>query len=291
MAEVAFYSASAIAPASRRAYSAGERRYIAFCNTCHWTPFPANDMMLSAFAAFLARSVKPGTVRAYISAVRNAHDEMGLADPTANTQLLRRVLKGIDRTRTVSTTRPRLPITMPVLRRLVDMLFRRQMNARDRLMLHAAMLTAFHGFLRCGEFTTLSDSTPFNPQKHLTKGDVAVGHSSASIRLKTSKTDPNGQGITVHIGAASQPYCSVAALRLHLALTTGSRDTPLFTYQSGPPLSRERFVQEVRTLLVAARIPNVDSYSGYSFRIGAATTAAMASAPEWLIRVMGRWKS
>ena len=174
-------------------------------------------MMLSAFAAFLARSLKPGTVRAYVSA-----------------------LKGIDRTLTVGTARPRLPITMPVLRHLVDMLFRRQMNARDRLMLHAAMLTAFHGCLRCGEFTTLSDSTPFNPQKHLTKGDVAVGHSSASIRLKTSKTDPNGQGVTVHTGAASQPYCAVAALRLHLALTTGSRDTPLFTYQSGPPLSRER---------------------------------------------------
>ena len=35
----------------------------------------------------------------------------------------------------------------------------------------------------------------------------------------------------------------MAALRLHLALTTGSRDTPLFTYQSGLPLSREREIR------------------------------------------------
>ena len=53
----------------------------------------------------------------------------------------------------------------------------------------------------------------------------------------------------------------------------------------------KRFVQEVRTLLVAARIPNVDSYTGHSFGIDAATTTAMASAPKWLIRMMGRWKS
>ena len=291
MAEVGAYAAAAIAPATRQAYSAGEKRFINFCRTCRWEPFPATDLRLSAFAAFLARSLKPGTIRAYICAVRNAHDEMGFEDPTADAPLLKRVLKGIDRTKTAAATRPRLPVTMPVLRRLIEALFRRHMNALDRLMLNAALLTAFHGFLRCGEFTSRNRTAPFDPRKQLTRGDVVVQARSAKIRLKVSKTDPRGQGVTIHIGAASQPYCAVTALRLYLTLTTGDKDSPLFTYQSGERLTREKFVDETRSLLVAAGIPNIDHYSGHSFRIGAATTSAVAGAPEWLIRTMGRWRS
>ena len=50
-------------------------------------------------------------------------------------------------------------------------------------------------------------------------------------------------------------------------------------------------MDEVRRLLESALIGNASSYSGHSFQIGAATSVAMAGAPDWQIRAMGRWKS
>ena len=65
----------------------------------------------------------------------------------------------------------------------------------------------------------------------------------------------------------------------------------LFQYKDGRPLTKKTFVDEVRRLLESASTGNTSSYSGHSFQIGAATSAAMAGAPDWQINAMGRWKS
>ena len=36
---------------------------------------------------------------------------------------------------------------------------------------------------------------------------------------------------------------------------------------------------------------NTTHYASHSFRIGAATTAGTAGLPDWLIKVLGRWRS
>ena len=47
---------------------------------------------------------------------------------------------------------------------------------------------------------------------------------------------------------------------------------------------------EVKALLSAANYIS-SSYAGHSFRIGAATTAALVGLPVHMIKTLGRWKS
>ena len=55
--------------------------------------------------------------------------------------------------------------------------------------------------------------------------------------------------------------------------SSNAGEGPLFKFADGRPLTRERFVDNISVALVAAGI-NPAPYSGHSFRIGAATTAA-----------------
>ena len=111
------------------------------------------------------------------------------------------------------------------------------------------------------------------------------------FRLETSKTDPYGKGMTIEVGLCKPPMCAIAAIRTYLTMTSGAPHDPLFRYKDGRPLSKKNFVDKVRRLLESASIGNASSYSSHSFRIGAATMAAMAAAPDWQIRALGRWKN
>ena len=111
------------------------------------------------------------------------------------------------------------------------------------------------------------------------------------LRLKTTKTDPYGKGTTIEVGLCKPPMCTTLVIRTYLTMTSGDPHDPLFQYKDGRPLSKKTFVDEVRRLLESASTGNASSYSGHSFQIGAATSAAMAGAPDWQIHAMGRWKS
>ena len=58
----------------------------------------------------------------------------------------------------------------------------------------------------------------------------------------------------------------------------------------GWPLSRDLLVRRVRCALNAAGIDQ-SRYSGHSFWIGAATSAAAAGVPAHIIKMLGRWSS
>ena len=65
---------------------------------------------------------------------------------------------------------------------------------------------------------------------------------------------------------------------------------PFFLMPGDVPLSRDTLVKKAREALGLSGV-EMDSYFGHSFRIGAATTAAMAGVEDSLIRALGRWRS
>ena len=65
---------------------------------------------------------------------------------------------------------------------------------------------------------------------------------------------------------------------------------PLFKFQDGRYLTRQRLVDQVWAALQAAGLDQ-SKYCGHSFRIGAATTAARHGMEDSVIKTLGRWKS
>lgn len=121
------------------------------------------------------------------------------------------------------------------------------------------------------------------------KVDNRASPSFLQVKIKASKTDPFRQGITLHIGVTGADICPVVAI-LNYMVVSGSAPGPLFIWENGQYLTRDRFVVELRAALTAQGFPAKD-YAGYSFRIGAATTAAHRGVQDSLIKTLGRWES
>ena len=112
-----------------------------------------------------------------------------------------------------------------------------------------------------------------NPNIHLAVSDVQadslVNPGSFRIHIKCSETDPFRQGYYIYIG--------------------GSTSGPLFLLSDGTPLHRQWLTSSIQSILAAAGVPGC--YTGHSFRIGAATSAASDGLPDHLIKTLGRWSS
>ena len=200
------------------------------------------------------------------------------------------VVKGYKRS-VPNQSRSRLPITPPIMTKLREE-WERLPSRANGSMLWAAACMCFFGFLRSGEVVTPTDSG-FDPEVHLAYGDVRINDlndpSFLEIHLKASKTDPFRLGVSVYIGKTASGMCPVAAI-LAYSVQWGNTPGPFFRFDDGRNLTRARFVEAVRKALLAAGI-NADRYSGHSFRIGAATTAAAKGVPDSLIKTLGRWQS
>ena len=188
-------------------------------------------------------------------------------------------------------TRSRLPITPGILRKM-KMAWIGKISSFESVMLWAASLTTFFSFCRSGE-VTVEKEDKYDPTTHLSFSDVAADSATSpsliSLNIKYSKTDQGRVGCQVVLGKTQDDLCPVTALLEYLA-RRGTSPGALFQWQDRTPLSKHRFVEEVRKALTAANLPAME-YAGHSFRIGAATTAAAVGLQDSAIQTLGRWRS
>ena len=288
------FFASGLADSTRKAYASGQARYLKFCDRFSFIPLSTSEHRLCLFVSHLAEEgLSHKTIKSYLSAVRHLQIQAGLGDPfTATLPQLAYVLKGIRRQQGPRLkVDKRLPITPAELRILKDVWAKRS-PFYDAAMLWAAVCTGFFGFMRAREFT-VSSVAAFDASVHLAPQDVSIdSHVTPSvvrIHLKQSKTDPFRQGVNIFLGRSKQEICPVAALLSYMALR-GNAQGPLFLYDDGTSLSRNRLVREVqRALTEAGR--ECTGFTGHSFRIGAATTAKARGLDDSTIKALGRCKS
>ena len=109
--------------------------------------------------------------------------------------------------------------------------------------------------------------------------------------IEQSKTDPFRCGHTITIHATGTSTCPVQAFRLYAEATRPSQDNaPVFKGGQFSPLDRQHLITTIHRLLQNTHYSH-QHYSSHSFRSGAATTAAAAGIPNWLIKTLGRWRS
>ena len=159
---------------------------------------------------------------------------------------------------------------------------------QDQYMLWAAFTLAFFGFLKSAEFCSPATSR-FSALHTLLRSNITVHSSHLNVHVKVSKADPFHNGSNLIIHATGSSICPVRAMTKYLNTTT-HYNKPLFIFCNGSYLTHNSLTSILRALL--GRVSSETSrYSSHSFRIGAATTAAAANVPDWLIKVMGNWAS
>lgn len=290
------YFLQALAPSTRRSYHSAHLRYSQFCTSRNFSPLPIIQSHLCQFVSQLAaEGVAHRSIKNYLSALRYLQIELLGTDPNINGMLiLSYVLQGIKRNQASSgsySPRPRLPITSNVMRALKRGWELNGVSVNNT-MLWAAACCCFFGFLRSGEATVPSHSA-YDPSVHLSLADVSVDSQTnpqtVILRIKASKTDQHRVGVNIFLGRTNNDLCPVAAVLSYIS-RRGTADGPLFHFQNGSPLTRDAFVKEIRSALRLASV-DTEHYSGHSFRIGAATSAAAAGVEDAVIKILGRWQS
>ena len=258
----------------KKTYGSGMRQFFTFCSEMYVNPqLPISEDILINFSVAMARSVQYTTIKNYLSAVKNYHSSHGYDHHLSNFLRLWLILRGFKRSQG-HQSKVRRPITLRLLNLFYHLLNVQRTDNRDSLMLWEAMTLAFFGFLRIGELTC---NSTFDPKLHLMNRDITFM--------------PFRQGQTIVIGKTNSPLCPISAMVAYLNSRPLSSDSgPLFTYVSGGLLTRKKLTRETR-LLISKRGLDSMEFAGHGFRIGAATTAASANLPPWLIKVLGRWSS
>ena len=128
---------------------------------------------------------------------------------------------------------------------------------------------------------------------HLSWGDVAIDDRSAAtmekFHLPISKCDQFGTGADMLMGRLGCQLCPMAAI---LAYIKARDDHPsaFFVDNSRMPITKSKSMAKVQDALRSTGYPE-EQFAGHSFRIGAATTMAMAGIEDSTIQILSHWHS
>ncbi|KAJ1597917.1 hypothetical protein NDA14_007430 [Ustilago hordei] len=226
-----------LAESSRRRSSGVPGRYAAFVARrfgYNVAAYPATDLLLTEWVSDMARSKPYHSIKHEPDALRSWHVDLGLSLDGFSQGRLERAVCGIKRSLGLWPATPKLPITLPLLRAILEALPRSSsLSTWDRQVVATAFAISFACFLRCGEVTW--DAA--NPTSLLV-GSITWHDDYAILLLPASKTDPFRLGTPLVVPRMGSIECPYAALRL-ICPPERHTSAPLFGLQDGHrPLTR-----------------------------------------------------
>ena len=288
---------SSLEPSTRSTYKSGFECFLRFlvlsrvCLDISGVKLPSIDEnVLVYFVTHCQNQLKLRyeTIKTYLAGIKFFYLKNGQSLKFKDYERLHYVLRGVKKQQTVSTLK-RLPITFSILYRLCHCLDQGMFNPFLDLMMKCVCSMAYFGFLRCGEFTSKCRNDYIMFQDIWFAEDMSY----YTLNLKSSKTDPFHQGVEIKIfeNVILYPVQTMKAYHeKRLNMCHIHNNNALFIDDEGDPLSRNFFISHMKETLLRIGLDD-NRYSGHSFRIGAATTAAAAGIPDHMIQSLGRWSS
>ncbi|XP_065182164.1 uncharacterized protein LOC135812874 [Sycon ciliatum] len=282
--------ANSVATGTQRTYAPGWRAFLEFMGRMRRDAHhpDQNDVLL--FAAAMSHSVSASTLRVYLAAIKYHLLRMGGPVGVTSSNRVTALLKGLERERASLPRHPsarpqRQAITVHQLKALRQFLDRTLYSPADRLMLWAALTTAFHGLLRVSEYTSPSPHGP-GGLKTLRCEHLRLAQQEASLQLQRTKTSQLTTGGEVALHRYADPaLCPVRALQAYVRSSKWSNDKqPLFKFQDG----RQLTPNDINAVPLKVLGPSISSHS---LRAGGATHMADRGAPEYALMAAGRWSS
>ena len=268
--------------ATRRAYAADLRDFDSWCRGQGRAAMPAEPATVALYVTHLARTgAAASTIQRRLAAISQVHQLAGHVPPPTADWEVRQVVQGIRRRLGTAPAQKEAVLTATLRRLVATCDPSTRAGARDR----ALLLLGFGAALRRSELVALDVE------------DVTETDEGLRVRIRRSKTDPEGSGAEVGIVRGQHPDIDpVRALRTWRELG-GITQGPLFhPVTRADTVRRERLSDQAVALIVRraaerAGLPAPEAFAGHSLRSGCATQAAMEGAPERAIMRQGRWRS
>lgn len=205
--------------------------------------YPAIDLYLTEWVCNMARSKPYHSVKHELNALRSWHVDLGLSLDGFSQGRLERAVRRIKQTLGLRPAASKLPITLPLLRAILEVLLQSSsLGDWDRQVVAAAFSILFACFLRCSE-VAWEAACPTS----LLVGSITWHADYAILLLPASKTDPFRLGTPLVIPRVGGIKCPYAALRL-ICPPERHATAPLFGLQDGfRPLTQSTFLYHLRT--------------------------------------------
>lgn len=289
-AEIQRLLQASLAEGTHLVYQRGIKNFENFRGRCGFPktwPAPCNQVV-SFIAALSLERKAPSTIKSYVAGIAFQHKINGWYDPT-KPFVVQKLLEGCKRSDGKEDSRA--PITINMLPNIMQVLDKVCSSTYETALFRAAFSLAFFAFLRVGEFTmkTMSDKG----DRVIAVSDIRFegpGVKALYLRLRYSKTDQAGRSTVIKLNRCIySQICPVQALMCYMS-NRPEANAPLFIHMDKKPLTRFQFQSVLNKTLACCGIATAE-FKTHSFRIGAATTAAMCGVSSDDIKRLGRWKS